>query len=334
MSNGVWTPWSAALNSVSENEFMQNELAAKFRASVAQARTKIALVDESVAVSPVKPGGWSPKQILGHMIDSALNNHQRFVRSALEGKYEGPSYEQQGWVDMHGYTALPWNELVAHWQWQNDLLASVVERIPADRYDSICKIGEYEPATLRFVVEDYLVHMQHHADQITAVTTAGSLFVGYSLERMEQMGKQIRECVGQLNDEQIWQRSGENANAVGNLLLHLSGNIRQWIGNGVGGLADIRERDKEFAARGGRSTQEVLSLFESTLAEAMKIVKQMPLQRLTERINPQNCDVAVLEAIYQVVGHLMLHTGQIIFATKQLTGKDLGFFQRVQNTAR
>ncbi len=168
----------------------------------------------------------------------------------------------------------------------------------------------------------------------SATSTAGSLFIGYSLEKMEQMSKQIRECVQGLTDEQIWQRSGDNANSIGNLLLHLSGNIRQWIGHGVGGLADIRERDKEFELRGGRSTAEVLGLFETTLAEAMQILKQMPLERLTERTKPQNRDVAVLEAIYQVTGHLMLHAGQIIFATKQITGKDLGFFSRAQNTAR
>jgi uncharacterized damage-inducible protein DinB len=137
-----------------------------------------------------------------------------------------------------------------------------------------------------------------------------------------------------LSEEQIWQRSGDNANSIGNLLLHLSGNIRQWIGHGVGGLADVREREKEFEARGGRSTKEVLDLFEKTVAEAINILAEMPLQRLTERTKPQNRDVAVLEAIYQVVGHLMLHAGQIIFATKQITGKDLGFFSRDRNTAR
>jgi len=165
-------------------------------------------------------------------------------------------------------------------------------------------------------------------------STTGAAFMGYSLEKMQQMSKQIRECVEGLNEEQIWQRSGDNANSIGNLLLHLSGNIRQWIGHGVGGLADIRERDKEFEARGGRSTKEVLHLFEKTVAEAIDILRAMPLQRLTERTKPQNRDVAVLEAIYQVVGHLMLHAGQIIFATKQITGKDLGFFSRDRNTAR
>ena len=205
------------------------------------------------------------------------------MRGALDGKYEGPSYEQQGWVDMHGYASLTWRELVEHWQKQNDLLCAVVARIPEDKYDSICHIGSYAPATLRFVIEDYLVHLHHHADQVAGAVTTGRLFVGYSLEKMEQMAKQVRACLEGLSEEQIWRRSGDNANSVGNLLLHLSGNIRQWIGHGVGGLADVRERDAEFAARGGRSTEEVLGLFENTVAEAMRIVQQMPLERLIER---------------------------------------------------
>lgn len=313
---------------------MANELATKFSAGIVAARAKIDQMEDSAAASPLRPGGWNAKQVLGHLIDSALNNHQRFVRGALEGKYEGPSYEQNGWVSMHGYEGLAWSELVTHWQRQNDLLTAVVERIPEDKYNTICKVGAYDPVTLRFLVEDYLTHLHHHADQIAGASSSGRLFVAYSLEKIEQMSKQIRECVQGLSEEQIWQRSGDHANSIGNLLLHLSGNIRQWVGHGVGGLADVRERDKEFEARGGRSTAEVLSLFENTVAEATQILQKMPLPRLTERTKPQNRDVAVLEAIYQVVGHLMLHAGQIIFATKQITGKDLGFFSRDRNTAR
>jgi uncharacterized damage-inducible protein DinB len=313
---------------------MVNELASQFKDGIAAARAKIDQMDESAANSPLTVGGWTAKQMLGHLIDSALNNHQRFVRASLDGKYVGPSYEQQSWVDIHGYVHLPWHELVEHWQGQNDLLCFVVGRIPEDRFDASCTIGSSEPATLRFIVKDYLTHLHHHADKIGGGASAGALFVSYSLEKMEQMRKQIRDCVESLTEEQIWQRSGDNANAVGNLLLHLSGNIRQWIGHGVGGLEDIRQRDKEFEARGGRSTTEVLGLFDGTLADAIQILKQMPLTRLIERTKPQSRDVAVLEAIYQVTGHLMLHAGQIIFATKQLTGKDLDFFGREGKKAR
>jgi uncharacterized damage-inducible protein DinB len=306
---------------------MSNELVTTFRESISAARAKIAQSDDGTASVPVKAGGWNSKQVLGHLIDSALNNHQRFVRASLDGRYEGPSYEQEGWVNLHGYETLPWHELKLHWERQNDLLCAVVERIPESRYGVPCKVGADAPVTLRFLIEDYLTHLHHHLDHMVTAVSAGRLFIEYSLEKMHQMRRQIHDCVESLTDEQIWQRSGDNANSIGNLLLHLSGNVRQWIGHGVGGLADVRERDKEFAARGGRSTAEVLGLFEKTIQEATSILEGMPLERLTERTKPQSRDVAILEAIYQVVGHLQLHAGQIIFATKQITGKDLGFFK-------
>jgi uncharacterized damage-inducible protein DinB len=228
---------------------------------------------------------------------------------------------------MHGYSDLPWSELVTHWQKQNELLCAVVDRIPEDKHSAVCRIGTNAPVTLRFLVEDYLVHLHQHADQIAAAPSPGRLFVSYSLDKMQQMAKQIKECVEELSEEQVWQRSGDHANSIGNLVLHLAGNIRQWIGHGIGGLADVRERDKEFAARGGRSTADILSLFENTLKQAVQIIQEMPLERLTQRTKPQNHEVAILEAIYQVVGHLQLHAGQIIFATKQIAGKDLGLYK-------
>jgi uncharacterized damage-inducible protein DinB len=306
---------------------MSNSLASTFRAGIASARAKLEEIDEDSASAYLRPGGWNAKQTLGHLIDSALNNHQRFVRAALEDSYQGPTYEQEGWVGMHGYGDLPWSELLSHWRKQNDLLGLVVDLIPEDKYAAICKIGINEPVTLRFLVEDYLVHLHHHVDQIAAAPTPGRLFVAYSVDKMQQMAKQVKECVEGLTEEQIWQRSGEHANSIGNLVLHLAGNIRQWIGHGIGGLPDERERDREFSARGGRSTADILSLFESTLTQAMRIIQEMPLARLVERTKPQNREVAVLEAIYQVVGHLQLHSGQIIFATKQIAGKDLGFYK-------
>jgi uncharacterized damage-inducible protein DinB len=306
---------------------MTNPLATAFRASIASARRKIEPIGEESACAELRPGGWTSKQTLGHLIDSALNNHQRFVRAASDGSYEGPTYQQEGWVSLHGYSDLTWSELVSHWQKQNDLLCLVVDRIPEDKYAAVCIVGTNEPVTLRFLVEDYLRHLHHHVDQIAAAPTAGRLFVRYSLDKIQQMGKQIRECVEGLSEEQIWQRSGEHANSIGNLVLHLAGNIRQWIVHGIGGLPDVRQRDEEFAARGGRTTAEILSLFESTLTQAVRIIQEMPLERLVERIKPQNHDVAILEGIYQVVGHLQLHTGQIIFATKQIAGKDLGFYK-------
>jgi uncharacterized damage-inducible protein DinB len=306
---------------------MSHQLAAAFRTSIASARGKLERITEDSATAELHSAGWSSKQTLGHLIDSALNNHQRFVRAAIAGSYAGPTYEQESWVSIHGYKDLPWSELVTHWEKQNELLSAVVDRIPEDKHAVLCKVGENAPVTLRYLVEDYLVHLHHHVDQIAAAPTPGSLFVRSSLDKMQQMAKQIKECVEELSEEQIWQRSGDHANSIGNLMLHLAGNIRQWIGHGIGGLPNVRVRDQEFAARGGRSTADILSLFDGTLTQALKIVQEMPLERLTERIKPQNHEVAILEAIYQVVGHLQLHTGQIIFATKEIAGKDLGFYK-------
>jgi hypothetical protein len=110
--------------------------------------------------------GWSPKEELGHLIDSAANNHQRFVRAALDGSMEGPGYEQNAWVELHGYANLPWTMLIDFWERYNRLLAVVIGRIPADRLGAPCIIGGKAPVTLGFVIEDYILHLQHHLDHI------------------------------------------------------------------------------------------------------------------------------------------------------------------------
>jgi hypothetical protein len=123
-------------------------------------------ISEERSLSTFRQGGWSRKEILGHLIDSALNNHQRFVRAALDGAYDGPTYEQAEWVNMHGYGSMPWASLLEHWRWQNALLAEVIRRVPQARLDACCRVGINDPVSLRFLIEDYLVHLQHHLDQI------------------------------------------------------------------------------------------------------------------------------------------------------------------------
>jgi len=127
-----------------------------------------ALDSDRVSAHPKGPTSWSPKQELGHLIDSAANNHIRFVRAALEGGYRGPSYKQEEWVRIHGYQDLPWDFLVTFWFQYNTLLASLVEHIPPDKFSAMCTIGDSEPGSLRFVIEDYVRHMQHHLDHILA----------------------------------------------------------------------------------------------------------------------------------------------------------------------
>jgi uncharacterized damage-inducible protein DinB len=151
----------------------------------------------------------------------------------------------------------------------------------------------------------------------------GILFLSASSAKLEQMTGFVTQCVTRLSDEQVWARGGEHENAIGNLILHLCGNMRQWIMHGVGGAPDVRVRDEEFSAADGLSARELTRLFEETIAEARGVIDSLPPEKLVERITPQGRDVSKLEAIYQVVGHVQQHAGQIIVLTKQLCGTDL-----------
>lgn len=149
------------------------------------------------------------------------------------------------------------------------------------------------------------------------------LFLNYSTRKLDEMTGNLDTCIVKLTEEQVWQRPAEHENTIGNLILHLCGNMRQWVIHGVGGAQDIRTRDLEFSTRSGYTRQQLLDLFHTTVAEAKQIIAAVPHERLVERITPQGRNVAVLEAIYQVVGHVQQHLGQIILLTKQMSTQDL-----------
>ena len=151
-------------------------------------------------------------------------------------------------------------------------------------------------------------------------------FLKFSADRIEQQARHIQDCVGRLSDEQVWTRKSENENSVGNLVLHLCGNVRQWIGYGVGDLADQRDRGAEFAARGGLDCPQLLERLRNTVSQASAIIRNFDTSRLLDKVTIQNNEVTKMHAIYQVVQHFSQHTGQIIFITKLLTGQDLGYF--------
>jgi uncharacterized damage-inducible protein DinB len=149
-------------------------------------------------------------------------------------------------------------------------------------------------------------------------------FLKFSCEKLTELTQRIETCVAKLTPEQIWARGTGNENAIGNLMLHLSGNIRQWIICGVGGAEDRRDRDSEFAAQSG---DDALQRLRSAVSETVALLKDLPPAKLQEKRTIQkHWDLTVLEAIYHVVEHFSMHTGQIIFATKLLTGSDLGFY--------
>jgi uncharacterized damage-inducible protein DinB len=161
----------------------------------------------------------------------------------------------------------------------------------------------------------------------------GALFLDFSARKLEQLCGRINECVAKLSSEQVWRRSGDSDNAVGNLLLHLSGNLGQWIVAGIGGKPDVRIRDREFSARGELEPAELIRRLESAVSEAAAVIRAVNPERLLETFEPQNYKVTILEGVYHVVEHFSGHTGQIIFATKLLTGQDLGFYKHLSGPA-
>ena len=145
----------------------------------------------------------------------------------------------------------------------------------------------------------------------------------------------IERCLEQLGEADVWWRPNESSNSVGNLLLHLAGNARQWIVAGVGGASDARVRQAEFDAgtdrqsndAGSPTAQELLSRLRATLAEVDSVLARLEPSALLERRTIQGLDgVVVLNAVFHVVEHFAMHTGQIIQLTKMRAARDLGFY--------
>jgi hypothetical protein len=147
---------------------MSTQLAKAFCNDIKELRDMLDAVPADLANVPWRVGGWTRKQILGHLLDSAANNRQRFVRASIDGSYVGPSYAQDAWVAAHGYAHLSWTTLVRWWTVEHDILLAVVERIPGERLNALCTVGDSAPVTLRYLIEDYTRHQFHHFQQINA----------------------------------------------------------------------------------------------------------------------------------------------------------------------
>ena len=118
--------------------------------------------------APVLAGGWSRRQVMGHLIDSASNNHQRFVRASLADSLEFPGYDQNDWARVQSAEQADWPLLVALWANYNRYLAHIIARLPPAKLEVPVRIGQSEPVTLKFLAEDYLRHLVHHLGQIGA----------------------------------------------------------------------------------------------------------------------------------------------------------------------
>jgi hypothetical protein len=149
---------------------MATEIAQRFRADLDDVHRALVSVPARLGDVPWREGGWTRKQIVGHLLDSAANNRQRFVRAATEGKYKGPRYSQDAWVAAHGYANQPWETLLGWWEAEHEILIAIVDGIDEDRLEASCVLGGEAPVTLRFLIEDYVTHQQEHVKQLLAAS--------------------------------------------------------------------------------------------------------------------------------------------------------------------
>lgn len=144
----------------------------------------------------------------------------------------------------------------------------------------------------------------------------------------------IRAAVDPLSEADLWWRPNDASNSIGNLMLHLAGNSTQWIVSGVGGAPDRRDRGAEFSRRDGLAREELLSILSTAVGDADAVLARTSRAALGESRRIQGREVTVLEAIYHVVEHFGMHTGQIAYISKLRRGRDLGFYRLEEGIPR
>lgn len=143
---------------------------------------------------------------------------------------------------------------------------------------------------------------------------------------VEDLLPKIKAAVALLSEDELWWRPNPQSNSVGNMILHLSGNVRQWIVSGVGQAPDRRKRDQEFLEQGPMPSRELTANLENTVAEAVDVLRRMDRTSLLDKRKIQAYEVTLVQAIFHVVEHFSYHTGQIIYVAKLLKGVDTKFY--------
>lgn len=164
---------------------------------------------------------------------------------------------------------------------------------------------------------------------------ACDLFLDFSRNKLlNQYWPRLRKAVEPLSQEQIWWRPNEASNSIGNLILHLNGNVWQWLVASFNRLTDERDRPAEFSAIGDLSAADLLARLGQTMDEASKVLERLTNENLLATWQIQGYTVSGLAAVYQVVEHFGLHYGQIVYITKMQEGRDLGFYRELSKTGR
>lgn len=162
-----------------------------------------------------------------------------------------------------------------------------------------------------------------------------TLFLDYSRRKLiEQDWPRLRSSVEPLTEEQLWWRPNAASNSIGNLILHLDGNMRQWLVASFNRQEDHRDRPSEFAAQGAISASALLNQLGATIDAAAQVLARLTPAELTAQHEIQGYKVSGLYAVYQVVEHFAMHYGQILYIAKTLSGKDLGFYSDLSKTGR
>jgi uncharacterized damage-inducible protein DinB len=160
--------------------------------------------------------------------------------------------------------------------------------------------------------------------------TVGDEFVDASRVFLRQdFLPKLLHCLNSMTDDQIWWRPNEQSNSVGNLVLHLCGNLKQWIVVSLGGQKGHRDRDGEFATRAKISRAELISAMNTAVAEAESVLLNFPTDQLLVQYPVQVYQVSALRAVYHVVEHFSYHLGQILYIYKLRTGQDPGFYRQL-----
>jgi uncharacterized damage-inducible protein DinB len=169
----------------------------------------------------------------------------------------------------------------------------------------------------------------------TSNSDLATLFLEFSRHKLfSEFWPRMKTCVGPLTTEQIWWRPNEASNSIGNLLLHLNGNVRQWLVVSFNRDEDKRNRPAEFAAQEGGAAAELLDRLGVTLDEAAQVLDRLTVDELLAPYEIQGYHGRGLDAVYHVVEHFGIHYGQIVYITKLLSAKDLGFYTELNKTGR